>query len=283
MWLYFLQHKRIVLLIVLIVFSCLTYIRIIHQSNTIHMYKEEQKTLFLTLNDTFILDFKKQRYVYVIKPILKNYSNIEGLIINQKILNKNIDYQYQYLGEYKKFTIPSFQLGTYYLYVTDVYQDLHNDIFHTDIPLHLQGNSITQISVRKDNTYIGYLTELMQTPVIIYPKIVNTIYHQTEERIGSDCAHFIVYGLRRAEKKIPYYSFFDIKTILRKKNSVIQPGDVLLFKDHVAIFYKDTNNNHVADKHDYMIHALNKTPKIEPIKNYSHLFSVYEFDTNWSL
>ena len=58
----------------------------------------------------------------------------------------------------------------------------------------------------------------MQTPVIIYPKIINHYYHQTEEQVSSDCAHFIVYGLRRLKNDIPYYSFFDIKNILKKNH-----------------------------------------------------------------
>ena len=53
-----------------------------------------------------------------------------------------------------------------------------------------------EIVVRRDDTYVGYATELIGVPFVFWPKEV-VGGHQTDLRMGADCAATVIYGKRR--------------------------------------------------------------------------------------
>ena len=83
--------------------------------------------------------------------------------------------------------------------------DQINTSFSETSPLHQKYPfKIVQIVRRKDDTYTGYLTELLHTPFIIAPMVTEDGYHETDMRMGSDCAAFAIYGRRRQGYRVSY-------------------------------------------------------------------------------
>ncbi len=149
-------------------------------------------------------------------------------------------------------------------------------------------DSVPRVAFRKDDSYIGRLTELFNTPYIWGSSGTSPKDHQSERLIGSDCADFIVYGARRLGKHIPYRATWHLplvtKTIARSKSvdekgrfldrakhplkigeKAIHIGDLLLFKGHVGALVRDMTPKGILDGNDVMIHTLWAPPKMQPI------------------
>jgi cell wall-associated NlpC family hydrolase len=147
---------------------------------------------------------------------------------------------------------------------------------------------VPRVAFRRDDSYIGRLTELFNTPYIWGSAGVPPKVHQAERLIGSDCADFIVYGARRLGKQIPYRGSWHIpevanviytaekiddqgryltkakKTIPISKDGV-QIGDLLLFHGHVGALAADRKPEGVLDINDIMIHTYWAPPDEQPI------------------
>ena len=141
------------------------------------------------------------------------------------------------------------------------------------------GDDVPRVSLRRDDTFLGYLTESFNEPYI-WASDGNGLTHQTERNVGGDCADFICYGLRRAGHRLPYGSTFDVprwgggKPIARIATRAadgrfldaagnpipvgpdgVQPGDLLLFHRHVGAFVEDRPPLGVLDANDVLIHT----------------------------
>jgi hypothetical protein len=64
---------------------------------------------------------------------------------------------------------------------------------------------VMRVTFRKDDSYLGYLTELLNTPYI-FGSAGPDGDNQTDNLIGSDCADFAVYGRRRMGQKTAFTS-----------------------------------------------------------------------------
>ena len=146
---------------------------------------------------------------------------------------------------------------------------------------------VHRVTVRKDDTFLGYLTELYNTPYI-WASAGSAGVHQADRNIGSDCADLMVYGLRRAGKKIDYGSTYDVPRWGGKKSIAniaalgddgrfvdaagktiaigdggVKRGDLVLFHRHVGAFSEDRVPLGVLDANDLLLHTAWAPPAEE--------------------
>lgn len=148
---------------------------------------------------------------------------------------------------------------------------------------------VARVTVRRDDTYLGYLTELFNTPYI-WGSAGSDAVHQAERRIGSDCADFVTYGVRRLGHEVPYGSTWSIEKYTRRLATSagassdgvfldaagrpipigpkgVRPGDLLLFPGHVGAFVRDEPPLGVFSASDVMVHTCWAEPTEEPLKD----------------
>ena len=149
--------------------------------------------------------------------------------------------------------------------------------------------AVMRVTFRSDDSYLGYLSELINTPYI-FGSAGPDGRNQSDLLIGADCADLAVYGQRRLGKKVAYTSTFAIDRqapehfrgisaaedgqVLDKAGRPIvfgpggvHAGDVLHFPGsrHVAVLFEDRPPLGVLDTGDLMLHTCWAPPKIEPI------------------
>jgi hypothetical protein len=144
-------------------------------------------------------------------------------------------------------------------------------------------DAVHRISIRRDDSYLGYLTELYGQPYIWASAGSTDATHQSERLEGADCADFVVYGARRMGLRIPYTWTEDLprfaKTLAKGapddhgiyRDAHGDPirftgvGDLVLFPRHVGVLVEDRGTKGVLDDQDVIMHALFDTPKEVPI------------------
>ncbi len=146
-------------------------------------------------------------------------------------------------------------------------------------------DAVHRISIRRDDSYLGYLTELYGQPYIWASAGSTDATHQSERLEGADCADFVVYGARRMGLAIPYTWTAELpryaKTLATGapddqgvyRDAHGDPiafsgvGDLVLFPRHVGVLVEDRGTKGVLDDHDVIMHALFDTPKEVEIKD----------------
>jgi len=151
-------------------------------------------------------------------------------------------------------------------------------------------DEVLRVAFRRDDSFIGRLTELFNTPYIWGSAGVPPPVHQAERLIGSDCADFVVYGARRLGKKIPYRGSWHLPQVChtiarglrpdksgryldKNKKTVaigegsVQIGDLLLFQGHVGALAQDQKPLGILDTNDIMIHTFWAPPAEEAIRD----------------
>lgn len=144
-------------------------------------------------------------------------------------------------------------------------------------------NRVHRISLRTDDSYLGFMTELYGQPYIWASGGASDRNHQSERLEGADCADLMVYGMRRAGHDIPYtwtgglsaYTRTLARGTLGREGVYVdkngdplpftRPGDMLLFPRHVGALVEDRGVPGVLDKADIMMHTLFDTPRRQPI------------------
>jgi hypothetical protein len=144
-------------------------------------------------------------------------------------------------------------------------------------------DAVTRVSLRRDDTYLGYLTEMYNQPYIWASGGVSDKQHQSEHLEGSDCADFLVYGKRRMGATYAYTwtgglpkitkllgaGTRDADGIYRDANGkplpFTQAGDLVLFPRHVGALAVDRGELGVLDDQDLMMHTLFDSPKEQAI------------------
>jgi len=138
---------------------------------------------------------------------------------------------------------------------------------------------VHRVSLRSDDTYLGYLTELYGQPYIWASAGPSKSAHQSERLEGADCADFVVYGQRRMGKDLAYTWTGDLPRVTRLVGSgragkdgvyvdergrpvpFTRAGDLLLFPRHVGVLSRDRGVRGVLDHEDTMVHAYFATPR----------------------
>ncbi|HEY8210424.1 MAG TPA: hypothetical protein VIG99_23240 [Myxococcaceae bacterium] len=130
---------------------------------------------------------------------------------------------------------------------------------------------VPKVAFRRDDTYLGYLTELFNTPYI-FGSSSEGKRHQTDELIGSDCADLTVYGARRMGLKVDYTNTWGMEKVaplvgvmtsasaplsIGDGPKQVHVGDVIYFPGsrHVAALYEDREPMGVLDENDLMLHT----------------------------
>jgi hypothetical protein len=144
-------------------------------------------------------------------------------------------------------------------------------------------DDVTRVSIRRDDTYLGYLTEMFGQPYIWASAGATDATHESERLEGADCADFVVYGERRLGHKIGYTYTGGLPQLTkllaagaRGDDGIYRdahgaplpfgaPGDLVLFPRHVGVLVEDRGTLGVLDDQDIMMHALFDTPKEQAI------------------
>ena len=134
-------------------------------------------------------------------------------------------------------------------------------------------SSALQVIYRSDDSFLGYLSELMRSPFILYPK-KTVCGHQTDLLIGSDCAEFVIYGFRRLGVDIPYCGPRNIDQYLipLSENDVILPGDILHYGSQVAVYYEDKGIIGKIDGDDILLQSYGSKPYFTTVDENAKLF-----------
>lgn len=145
-------------------------------------------------------------------------------------------------------------------------------------------DSVHRVSIRRDDTYLGYLTEMFGQPYIWASAGTTTRAHQSERLEGSDCADFIIYGARRMGKTLDYTWSGGLPSVTKllaprgergedgvyrdakgKPLPFPRAGDIILFPRHVGALTKDRGQLGILDDQDLMMHTLFDSPKEQAI------------------
>jgi len=96
------------------------------------------------------------------------------------------------------------------------------------------------IKVRRDDTYLGILEEMIGVPFVLGPMHISTKGHLTDLGLGVDCAELAIYGKRRQGHDIPYGG---PRGIIRYLDPIpydaLFEGCLIHFHDQVSILYRD--------------------------------------------
>jgi len=144
-------------------------------------------------------------------------------------------------------------------------------------------DTVMRVSIRRDDTYLGFLTELYGQPYVWASAGMTDRSHQSERLEGSDCADFVVYGARRLGKQVPYTWTGGLPqwtallgTGTRGKDGIYRDGagkplpftrtgDLVLFPRHVGVLETDKGEKGVLDDADIIMHSLLDSPKEVPL------------------
>ena len=144
-------------------------------------------------------------------------------------------------------------------------------------------DEVHRISVRRDDSYLGYLTEMNGQPYIWASAGTSNKTHQSERLEGADCADFVVYGRRRMGEDRAYTWTGSLpavtKLLARGKPGeggvyvdqrgeplpYTQAGDILLFSRHVGVLVEDRGRPGVLDHADVMFHAFFASPREQAV------------------
>lgn len=146
---------------------------------------------------------------------------------------------------------------------------------------------VPTIRVRRDDTAVGYMTELINVPYVYGSSSPGHAIadHQTERAVGADCADLIVYGWRRAGRKVSYTYSQGLKKYTRRMATVLgdqsevyrndagQPlrfgkdvaiGDLLIWKGHVAVVAGADRSGFLTTDTP-VLHTVVEAPELEPL------------------
>lgn len=154
------------------------------------------------------------------------------------------------------------------------------------------------VRFRRDNSEVGYMTELMNVPYVFGSSGSSARTHQTERAVGADCADLVVYGWRRKGKRIPYTWSQGLKKYTRRKAQVeqfrmgrylrgsgqpirfgsdIKKGDILLWSRHVAVV-TDIDPSGVLTPNTMVLHTIMGSPELVKLNDIGFGFDSPPFE-----
>jgi hypothetical protein len=140
---------------------------------------------------------------------------------------------------------------------------------------------LPELVVRRDDSYVGLLTELLGAPFVLWPAELPCLGHQTDLRLGADCAALLIYGRRRMGEKIPYvapaglFRFADLvsEDLLIEPSgqqgsesaAPVQVGDILHFGFQTAVLSQDVPPRGRLTRDDLIIHTFHGVAEEVPL------------------
>lgn len=150
--------------------------------------------------------------------------------------------------------LPQFELGTHRFAVVS-----------GELPSPEPENTL-EIVVRRDDTYVGYATELIGVPFVFWPKAVQG-GHQTDLRLGADCAATVTYGKRRMGHQVGYFAPKGmLRYLVEVEPTSVQVGDVLHFGFQTALLSQDTEPIGVLNDSDIILHSYHQLVEEVPLE-----------------
>ena len=126
----------------------------------------------------------------------------------------------------------------------------------------LEAQRLFKLVIRRDDTYVGYLTELFGVPFVLWPQLLPGKGHQTDLQLGADCVALVIYGMRRKGFQIPYVAptaLSRFMTVISDADGTgarrIRVGDVLNFGFQTAVVAEDREPLGVLSDNDLIIHT----------------------------
>lgn len=147
-------------------------------------------------------------------------------------------------------------LGTHWVMTSDSELPLDERVVSTR-----ERPSAFEFVARRNDSYIGYLTELLGVPFTYFPSLTSDGSHQTDIHLGADCVALVVYGQRRLGRKIPYMAPPALKRYTRLVEAIenqgqpVMEGDVISFGFQTAVISSDRHRIGILDGEDHVIHT----------------------------
>lgn len=128
-----------------------------------------------------------------------------------------------------------------------------------------------ELVTRRDDSYVGYLTELLGVPFVLGPGRLPGLGHQTDHRLGADCVALVIYGRRRLGEPRGYVAPAVLRqwtTLVGSAGALVGPvgrvadvgrveaGDVLHFGFQSAVLSRDQPPLGRLDANDVVIHTF---------------------------
>lgn len=120
------------------------------------------------------------------------------------------------------------------------------------------------VAVRLDDSYVGVLHELIDTPFVFAPAWLDE-GHQTDGRLATDCVALVIYGQRRLGRKVPYVSPWKLYDWLEPVQDELREGDVLHWGWQTAVVAEDRAPVGVLNADDELILAWKGRAERRPL------------------
>ncbi|QQS05336.1 MAG: hypothetical protein IPK50_00175 [Fibrobacterota bacterium] len=121
---------------------------------------------------------------------------------------------------------------------------------------------LTEVVVRADDSYAGILQEQLGEPFVMTPVRVAG-GHQTDQRIGSDCAAFAAYGRRRMGETIHFQGPRGLLTHLAPVVAgQMRRGDIFHYGVQVQVVFEDRARQGFPDAEDLVIQSWHPYPRV---------------------
>jgi len=124
---------------------------------------------------------------------------------------------------------------------------------------------IIELINKQSEGYIGYLEELLNVPFVLPPRRLKE-KHQTNLRLGVDCAEMAIYGRRRQGYTIPYCGPRHLMEYLISTDKV-EAGTIISFGNNyqISVIYEDRGKRGILDDEDLLIHAYKDKAEINSL------------------
>lgn len=246
------------------------------------LQSSQVSAVFLTAQESITIhaqdwDFNQSNLKwYRLNALPLDYNNVEACGLKTPGCVAPIRYQWEELSVLENKTV--FQTKNYPQIFTLGTHRIQPSLSPLKEPASTQNTR--EIVIRRDNSYVGYVTELMSTPFVFLPK--ETIQgHQTDLRLGADCVATLVYGQRRLGHDIPYVGPDGLDRFTQRVPRIgdqqpIARGDILHFGSQTAVVSKDLPPIGLLNKEDLIIHSYHRLVEEIPLAKASYAKASFE-------
>lgn len=206
---------------------------------------------------------KRGWHWYAVEPVANDYDNSSSCSPVKRGCVQPVSYIVKEIVELKgRSEVSAFELdrllglGTHWITATTSELPAHRRVIKTR-----RRPTAFEFVVRRDDSYTGYLTELMGVPFTYLPSLTPEGAHQTDAHLGADCVALAIYGQRRLGRNIPYMAPPALKRYARvvapiaNEGQPVKKGDILFFGFQTAVISQDRNRIGFLDEDDLIIHT----------------------------
>ncbi len=190
----------------------------------------------------------------VISELPDTLTILQPLYDNQYQTRRVLPIRYLVKSVGKRAWLKNWSKGTFLCSWQSIKEDTLSSVNILDRP------GVFQLIKRDSDDYVGYLEELLTVPFVMPPRLLYS-GHQTDLRLGVDCAELAIYGKRRQGYDIPYCGPQKIVNYLKETDS-IRRGTVVSFGFQISVVYEDRGLSGQLDDADLLIHAYKDKAEI---------------------